>query len=137
MKNASEIKEDADIKTVPASEIPAGYIGLDLGQESIDNMELVLKDAKTILWNGPLGYFELAPFAGSTKWLVEYLMKSPAVTVCGGGETDEAIKMFGDKAKFNHVSTGGGASMTFLSGKEMPAFKALDKNEVEFFEVKK
>lgn len=127
---ASAISEDADVTVVPEDIIPKDYIGLDLGPESVKLFEIYIDKAKTIFWNGPLGYFEIEKFGESTRAIAEYLAESDKTVIIGGGDTEEAILPY--KSKYTHVSTGGGASLEYISGKELPAIKALKENEIEF-----
>lgn len=115
--------------------IPADKIGLDLGTETIDDFELALADAKTVVWNGPLGYFENPVFAKSTRHIATYLANSGKKVILGGGDTEAAIDQLGIKEKFFHVSTGGGASLELLANRVLPGVKALEDNEIDFFEV--
>jgi 3-phosphoglycerate kinase len=106
-------------------------IGLDLGPESVKLFQSYLRKAHTIVWNGPLGYYEWAKFASSTKAIGRFLGKLTATTICGGGETSDAIRKFHLQHELTHVSTGGGATLNFLSGEELPALKALINNKVK------
>lgn len=135
--NFDNLSEKSEAKTVSADKIEQGYMGLDIGQDSVDEFELAMADAKTIVWNGPMGYFELPQFSKATDALVKYLANCGKKVIVGGGDTASAVDRLGLVDKFYHVSTGGGASMMYLSGKTLPALKALDDNEVEFFDVKK
>lgn len=130
---ASEKSENADVQTVPDDVIPKDYIGLDIGPDSLELFKIYLDKAKTIFWNGPLGYFEIEKFGESTRKMAEYLADSGKVVIIGGGDTEEAIAPY--KSKFTHVSTGGGASLEYISGKELPALRALKENEIEFHDV--
>ncbi len=113
---------------VKYNEIQSNQIGLDLGPETIKLFKHYLKKAHTIVWNGPLGYFEWANFATSTKEIGRFLSKLTATTICGGGETTEAIYKFHLEHDITHVSMGGGASLEFLSGKKLPGITALEQN---------
>jgi phosphoglycerate kinase len=130
---ASAISEDTDVTIVPEDIIPKDYIGLDLGPESVKLFEIYIDKAKTVFWNGPLGYFEIRKFGESTRSIAEYLADSGKTVIIGGGDTEEAIMPY--KSKYTHVSTGGGASLEYISGKELPAIKALKENEIEFHDV--
>lgn len=132
---ASSRSDKADIKTVSADQIPSNYFGLDIGHESVEEFKNILKNAKTVIWNGPLGYFEMKPFDKATNEIAKYLSHLKATTILGGGDTEAAINKIGLKGKFTHVSTGGGASLEYLSGKELPAIKALKENEINFSKV--
>lgn len=126
--------DNPEMKTVLPSKIEPGFIGLDLGQDTVDEFELAMKEAKTVVWNGPLGYFENLKFAEATKKIGNYLVNSGKKVVIGGGDTVAAIEKLGiQKEKYYHVSTGGGASMELLAGSVLPGIKALNDNEVEFF----
>ena len=107
-------------------------IGLDLGPSTIELFEKHLKTAKTIVWNGPLGYFEWVKFSNATKEIGRFLGKLPATVICGGGETSTAIHKFHLEHKLTHVSTGGGASVQLLSGNKLPGIVALEKNYKKF-----
>ncbi|GIU69281.1 MAG: phosphoglycerate kinase [Candidatus Woesearchaeota archaeon] len=130
---ANKKSEDSDTKIVHEDEIPNDMIGLDIGPDSIELFKLYIKKAKTIFWNGPLGYFEIEKFGESTRAIAEYLADSGKTVIIGGGDTEEAIIPW--KEKYTHVSTGGGASLEYISGKELPAIKALKENEIEFHDI--
>lgn len=130
---ATSKSADAEVTIVPEDIIPKDFIGLDIGPDSINLFKIYLDKAKTIFWNGPLGYFEIEKFGESTRKIAEYLADSGKCVIIGGGDTEEAILPF--KSKYTHVSTGGGASLEYISGKELPAIKALKENEIEFHDV--
>lgn len=119
-------KFDAAAKTQVVADVPDGWMGLDIGPKSVDLFKAELSKAKTVLWNGPVGVFEMDPFALGTKSLAQHLasMKN-ATTVVGGGDTAAAVEKFGVADKMSHVSTGGGASLEFLEGKVLPGIAAL------------
>jgi phosphoglycerate kinase len=119
-------KFDAAAKTQVVADVPEGWMGLDIGPKSVELFKSELSKAKTVLWNGPVGVFEMDPFARGTKALAEHLasMKG-ATTVVGGGDTAAAVEKFGVADKMSHVSTGGGASLEFLEGKTLPGIAAL------------
>lgn len=121
---ATEISDKAKVK-VSVDFIPDGWIGLDIGPRTIKKFESVLKDSKTICWNGPLGFFELKPFSKGTAEIAKFISKLNATTVIGGGDTAAAINELGLGDKMSHISTGGGASLEFLEGKELPGIAAL------------
>ena len=124
-------KFDADASTNIASvdHIPDGWMGLDIGPLSITNFISTISDAKTIIWNGPMGVFEMPAFATGTKSLALAITKVDAMTVVGGGDSAAAIRLFGIKdSQFSHVSTGGGASLEFLEGKKLPGITVLEDN---------
>lgn len=115
----------AGAKTVGIAKIPSDAMALDVGQKTLEQFERLLAPAKTILWNGPMGVFEKPPFDRGTKALALLLAESDAVTVVGGGESVAAVREAGVAEKFTHVSTGGGASLEFLSGASLPGIEAL------------
>jgi 3-phosphoglycerate kinase len=120
---------DPAAKTQVVADVPDGWMGLDIGPRSVELFNAELAKAKTVLWNGPLGVFEMEPFAGGTRKVAEFLAGSEATTVVGGGDTAAAVEKFGVASKLSHVSTGGGASLEFLEGRELPGIAALsDKN---------
>ena len=120
---ASELKEGAANETV--TKIPADKMGLDIGEKTIAEYSAIIKDAKTIIWNGPMGVFEKPPFDRGTVALAIAVASSGAISVVGGGDSEKAIKSAGVSDKISHVSTGGGASLEFLSGIELPGVAAL------------
>ena len=114
-----------DKKTVPADSIPADYEGFDMGEKTLDLYDAEIAKAKTIFWNGPIGFFEKKEFENGTKRVAASISNQKVVTVAGGGDTLAAIKKFGLTDKFYHISSGGGASMELLEGKELPGVSAL------------
>jgi phosphoglycerate kinase len=120
---ASEFKAGAEHETV--AEIPDGKMALDIGEKTIAEYEGIIKGAKTIIWNGPMGVFEMPPFDRGTVALAKAVANSGAISVVGGGDSEKAIKSAGVTSKISHVSTGGGASLEFLSGIELPGVAAL------------
>jgi 3-phosphoglycerate kinase len=105
--------------------IPEGYKGVDVGPKTVGFFKEKLKDSKTVLWNGPLGIFETPEYAQGTRELAEYLKELDAVVVVGGGDSASAAKKFGVKNQLSHVSTGGGASLEFLEGKDLPGIMVI------------
>lgn len=120
---AAEFKAGAENEVVPT--IPEGKMALDIGPATIAAFEAVIKESKTIIWNGPMGVFEMKPFDTGTVALAKAVAESGAVSVVGGGDSEKAIKSAGVSDKITHVSTGGGASLEFLSGLELPGVAAL------------
>jgi phosphoglycerate kinase len=116
---------DAQSKVVPVGEIPEEFMALDIGPQTVQNFAARIKDAATVVWNGPMGVFEMEPFAGGTVAVARALAESNAVTVIGGGDSAAAVKKVGVADKITHISTGGGASLEFLEGKELPGVAAL------------
>jgi phosphoglycerate kinase len=122
---AAELKAGAHSHV--AERIPDGMMGLDIGPKAVGAYEKVVATAKTIIWNGPMGVFEVPPFDRGTVALAKAVAASGAVSVVGGGDSEKAIKSAGVTDKIRHVSTGGGASLEFLSGIELPGVKALEQ----------
>ncbi len=116
---------DAEQKTVPAGQIPADWMALDIGQETVALFVEAMKSASTIVWNGPMGVFEMAPFAKGTEAIALAMAESKATTIIGGGDSASAVKKAGVADKITHISTGGGASLEFLEGKVLPGVAAL------------
>jgi phosphoglycerate kinase len=124
---ATEFSADADHVTVPASEIPADRLGLDIGPESVALFADAIGSARTVFWNGPMGVFELAPFAAGTRGVAEAITKIDGFSVVGGGDSAAAVRTLGlDESAFGHISTGGGASLEYLEGKTLPGVAALE-----------
>ncbi|MDV7135732.1 phosphoglycerate kinase [Williamsia muralis] len=121
---------DAEAKTVSAEEIPDGWMGLDIGPESVKRFAAVLHEAKTVFWNGPAGVFEFEKFAAGTKGLAQAIIEATsggAFSVVGGGDSAAAVRTLGlPEDGFSHISTGGGASLEYLEGKELPGLKVLE-----------
>jgi phosphoglycerate kinase len=117
---------DAEIKICNIKDIPEDWIGLDIGPATITLFSDAVKNAKTIVWNGPLGMFELAPFSKGTFSLVHAVANSGALTIVGGGDTDTAVHQTGESAKISFISTGGGAFLELLEGKTLPGVAALE-----------
>jgi len=122
---ATKIEKGAEVRNVPIDKIGANDIGVDIGEETIAIYEEILNKAKTVVWNGPLGIFEIEEFAKGTVEIAEHLAQLKATTIIGGGDTAAALDELKLAEKMNHVSTGGGASLEFLEGKELPGIKAL------------
>jgi phosphoglycerate kinase len=116
-------------KTVPVDQVPAEWMALDIGPETVVLFTEALKNANTIVWNGPMGVFEMTPFAKGTEAIMHALAESKGTTIVGGGDSASAVKKAGVADKITHISTGGGASLEFLEGKVLPGVEALmDKN---------
>ena len=122
---SSEIKEDAEVKIVSKDEIPQELLGVDIGPQTQTHYQNILTDSKTVLWNGPMGIFEIAAFANGTRAICETLSKLDSDTIVGGGDSVAAVTQMGYEDKMSHISTGGGASLEFLEGKELPGVTAL------------
>lgn len=123
---AREFAAEAENKVVPADQIPADWEGLDIGPRTIELFSDAIKSAATVVWNGPMGVFEWEAFANGTKKIAQALADSSAITIIGGGDSASAVEQFGVAERMTHVSTGGGASLEFLEGKELPGVAALN-----------
>ena len=124
---ATEPVADTPRQVVPADAIPADQMGLDIGPESAARFAAIIAEAGTVFWNGPMGMFELAPYAAGTRAVAQAITGSDAFTVVGGGDTDAAIRALGFAADaFGFVSTGGGASLEFIQGKTLPGLAVLE-----------
>jgi phosphoglycerate kinase len=125
---ATAFSNDAEHKVVPADGIEDGWMGLDIGPESIELFRAKIADARTVVWNGPAGVFEMSNFAAGTKAVAQAMVdNTEAMTVVGGGDSAAAVRILGlDEAAFTHISTGGGASLEFLEGKELPGIAVLE-----------
>ena len=126
---ADAFAADANTQCVAADSIPDGWMGLDIGPESIELFTQSLADAKTIMWNGPMGVFEMPAFAAGTKAVAQAMTKNSGMTVVGGGDSAAAVRLLGiDESAFSHISTGGGASLEYLEGKKLPGLTVLEDN---------
>ena len=122
---ADKFAPDADSKVVKAGEIPEGWQGLDIGPETVKLYCGAVADAGTVIWNGPMGVFEFPAFAKGTEAVAEALSKTGAITIIGGGDSAAAVQQLGYADKMSHISTGGGASLEFMEGKELPGVACL------------
>ncbi len=123
---AEEIDPGAVRRVYPADAVPAGWKGLDIGPGAVEDFKAAMDGAKTIVWNGPMGVFEVEGFEAGTRAIAEAMAASRALTVVGGGDSAAAVRKFGLHERMSHVSTGGGASLEFLEGKELPGVAALE-----------
>ncbi|MBF6192735.1 phosphoglycerate kinase [Nocardia implantans] len=127
---ADKFAADAESKVVPAHEIPDGWLGLDIGPDSVDRFSVLLTEARTVFWNGPMGVFEFEKFAAGTRGVAEAIVTATgkgAFTVVGGGDSAAAVRALGlPEDGFSHISTGGGASLEYLEGKELPGIAVLE-----------
>ena len=126
---ADDFSNDANIKTVERGGIEAGWQGLDIGPKTRELFADALKDAKTVVWNGPMGCFEMPNFAAGTVAVAEALAEIDATTIIGGGDSAAAVNQLGFGDKMTHISTGGGASLEFLEGKELPGVAAANDKQ--------
>ena len=126
---SSEYSNNGEEKMVDSTEIPDGFMGLDIGPKTIEKFEEAVKDAKTVVWNGPLGVCEFDKFATGTKAVATMLSKLDAITIIGGGDSAAAIEKLGLAYKMTHISTGVGASLEFLEGKTLPGIACLQDKE--------
>ncbi|HTG46493.1 MAG TPA: phosphoglycerate kinase [Actinomycetota bacterium] len=124
---AAAAAEDAEARTVPAGAIPAGLKGLDIGPATVARFGEVIAGAKTVLWNGPMGVFEHPPFDAGTRGVALAVAAAPAFTVVGGGDSLAAVRAAGLEGSFDHLSTGGGASLEFLEGRALPGITILEE----------
>lgn len=123
---ADEFSKDANTKVVDIDKIPADYMGLDIGPKTAEIYADVIKNSKLIIWNGPMGVFEMDAFANGTKAVANAMAETEGYTVIGGGDSAAAVEKFGVAEKMSHISTGGGASLEFMEGKELPGVVALN-----------
>jgi len=125
---ADQFKPEAETKVTPVQEIPEGWMGLDIGPATVTLFTEALQNAKTIIWNGPMGVFEMDAFSRGTFAMVSAVANAYALTIVGGGDTDSAVHRAGEYAKISYISTGGGAFLELLEGKKLPGIKVLEEN---------
>ena len=122
---AAEFAEDSEYRTVAVDALPEGWMGLDIGPDTVQRFAVALADADAVLWNGPMGVFEWEAFAEGTRGVARTVAGSTAFSVVGGGDSAAAVRQLGVAEQISHVSTGGGASLEFLEGRELPGVAAL------------
>lgn len=128
---AKDLNEESKVVTKNNDEFNDNDIGLDIGPKTIDLFKSYIQKSKTIIWNGPVGYFEIPAFAGGTRALADSIINVHCTSIVGGGDTASALINMGYKEKFTHISTGGGASLELLEGKELPGIKVIEEqNEI-------
>ena len=123
---APSINVDAPRHTVPSAQVPAGELGLDIGPRTVEEFARTIADAKTIVWNGPMGVFELEPFSAGTRGVATAIAGASAFSVVGGGDSLAAVRRYGLESAFDHLSTGGGASLEFIEGRQLPGIVVLE-----------
>ena len=121
----NEFKADCDFEVVDIKEMPAGWMGMDIGPKTVELFSDAIKNAETVVWNGPMGVFEFEAFAKGTKAMAKAMAESGAITIVGGGDSAAAVEKLGFADKMTHISTGGGASLEFLEGLELPGVASL------------
>ncbi len=121
----NEFKADCDFKVVDIKEMPEGWMGMDIGPKTVELFSNAIKNAETVVWNGPMGVFEFDAFATGTKAMAKAMAESGAITIVGGGDSAAAVEKLGFADKMTHISTGGGASLEFLEGLELPGVACL------------
>ncbi len=122
---AKEFNNDSEKKIVASDSMPDGWMGMDIGADTIEKFAGVIKNAKTVIWNGPMGVFEFSNFATGTKEVAKALAESGSISIVGGGDSAAAVEQLGFADKITHISTGGGASLEYLEGKVLPGIDVL------------
>ena len=125
-KVAEEFSNDSEWKTVSFKNIPEDYMGLDIGEKSIELFSKLIMSAKTVIWNGPMGVFEFDNFAEGTNKICQVLAENDIISIIGGGDSAAAVKKAGLEKSMTHISTGGGASLEFMEGKKLPGIEVID-----------
>ena len=126
---ADKMDEDSKTMVTNSAEIPDGYMGLDIGPKTIELYKQEIENAGTVVWNGPVGVFEINKFSTGTRAIAEAMANSKCISIIGGGDSVAAVEKFGLEDKMSHVSTGGGASLEFMEGKKLPGIEALNDKE--------
>lgn len=122
---ADKMDASANTQIIQGRDFPDGWEGFDAGPETVAYYTEIIRGAGTVIWNGPLGKFEIEPFSNGTRGIAEAMAQAPGITVVGGGETAEAVEQFGLADKMDHVSTGGGAFLESLEGKQFNSLKVI------------
>jgi phosphoglycerate kinase len=122
---ADRLVAEAEVRALDSVDVPQGWMGLDIGPRTADAYAAEIASAATVFWNGPMGAFELQPFAAGTRAIAEAVAAAPGTTVVGGGDSAAAVQQFGLADRVSHLSTGGGAALELIEGKALPGVEAL------------